>query len=59
MTRVVGGPCLGGPDRCMDDLCRGTDVGLCGAWSDRLFRMENGDDEDEPYYDEDEAEAHG
>jgi hypothetical protein len=30
----------GGPDRCMDDLCRGSDVGLCGQWSDRLLGLD-------------------
>lgn len=44
-------PCVYGPDRCMDDLCRGNDVGLCGAVSDRLAGIYEPDD-DEPYYED-------
>lgn len=42
--------CAEGPDRCMDDLCRGSDVGLCGALSDRLLGID-----DQDYYDPEET----
>lgn len=45
----VENPCPYGPDRCMDDLCRGSDEGLCGALSDRLLGIS---DDDQDYYDE-------
>jgi hypothetical protein len=44
--------CSHGPDDCMDDLCRGSDVGLCGALSDRLLGIYEPDD-GEPYEDDD------
>lgn len=42
------GPCAAGPDRCMDDLCRGSDVGICGALSDRLLGIREDDYDDNP-----------
>lgn len=40
----------GGPDRCLDDLCRYSDYGLCGIPSDRILGVE--DDEDDDYLDD-------
>lgn len=36
--------CLWGPSRCMDDLCRNSNVGLCGLTDDDFY-----DDEDESW----------
>jgi hypothetical protein len=49
--QAVVARCPEGPDRCLDDLCRGQDEGMCGALSDRLLGIR--DDDESYFYDED------
>lgn len=41
-----GPRCLWGPSRCMDDLCRNSDVGLCGLRDEDFYDDENEDWDD-------------
>lgn len=46
-TPASTGPCSEGPDRCIDDMCRGNDVGMCGALSEHLLGITGTEDDED------------